>query len=120
MEKLHPAKPGEPNQVERVLTSRKVMVALAQLDGKTQYLGQDMRVLSRTAGVTDENNKYVLSPAVYAALTLYTAQAYQSKEQASLDRVQELIGKLQVAYLKADENDRSKYLEALHCLGVEP
>jgi len=120
MEKLHPAKPGEPSQVERVLTSRKVMVALAQLDGKTQYLGQDMRVLSRIAGVTDDNNKYVLSPAIYAALTLYTAQAYQSKEQASLDRVQELIGKLQVAYLKADEKDRSKYLEALRCLGVEP
>ncbi len=120
LEKLHPKKAGEPSQVERILTSRQVLVALAQLDEKTQYLGQDMRTLSRTAGITDDNNKYVLSPALYAALTLYTSQAYESKDQPSLDRVQTLIGKLQAAYLKAEEKDRSKYLEALRCLGVQP
>ncbi|MFO1463850.1 MAG: hypothetical protein U1F66_08720 [bacterium] len=120
LEKVAPAKFGEPKAVEKILVSRQAMIALSQLDGKEQYFGRELRSLSRVAGITDENNKFILSPAVYAALALYSTQAKQSKEERALGRVQELVAKLQIAYLKASDSDRSKYLEALRCLGQEP
>lgn len=120
LEHLLPAKPGEPGPVQKILTSRQVTVALALFDGQPTFRGHNTQDLGRIAGIIDENRKYVLSPAVYAGLTLYTAQAYETKGERALARVQELVGKLQVAYLKADEKDRAKYLEALRCLGVEP
>lgn len=120
LEHLLPAKPGEPGAVEKILTSRKVMVALAIFDGQKTFRGHSTEDLGRIAGIVDENRKYVLSAPVYAGLSLYNAQAHETKAERSLERVQELIGKLQVAYLKAEEKDRTKYLEALRCLGVEP
>lgn len=120
LDHLLPAKAGEPSAVEKILTSRKVMVAMALFDGQETFRGHNAQDLGRIAGVLDENKKYVLSPAVYAGLTLYTAQAYETKVERSMERVQGLIGKLQVAYLKADEKERAKYLEALRCLGVQP
>lgn len=117
---LMPSKAGEPQPTEKILSSRKTMVALALLDEQESYRGHKTEDIARLAGVMDEKRKFVLSPALYAGLTLYSAQAHQTQGARELERVQTLIGRLQVAYLRVDEKERPKYLEALRCLGVQP
>lgn len=120
LEKLHPSKDGEPSPTEKVLTSRQVLIGLALLDGKKEFLGRDALELGRVAGVLDEKNKYLMSPAHYATLSLYSQQVHQSADPASTDRLTDLSAKLKAAYLRAEGVDRPKLLEALRCLGETP
>ncbi|HKX13507.1 MAG TPA: hypothetical protein VJP40_10165, partial [bacterium] len=65
-------------------------------------------------------NKYVLSPAHFAALTLYGQQLRDSADPTAAERLSELSAKLQSAYLKAEPLDQPKLMEALRCLGENP
>ncbi len=120
LERIHPSKAGEPGPTDKVLTSRQVMVGLALLDGKKEFLGRNTMELARVAGIVDDKNKYVLSPAHYAALTLYGQQLRESVDPAAAERLTDLSAKLQSAYLKAEPLERPKLMEALRCLGETP
>ncbi|HEX5033939.1 MAG TPA: hypothetical protein VFW62_05615, partial [bacterium] len=71
-------------------------------------------------GVVDDKNKYVMSSAHYAALSLYGQQLRNSADPAAAERLGELSARLQAAYLKAEPVDQPKLMEALRCLGVSP
>ncbi|HKY64346.1 MAG TPA: hypothetical protein VJR29_13110 [bacterium] len=118
--KVHPSKEGEPDPTSKVLTSRQVMIGLALLGGKKEFLGRNTLEVARVAGVVDAKNKYVMSSAHYAALSLYGQQLRESADAAAAERLGELSAKLQAAYLKAEAVDRPKLMEALRCLGVSP
>lgn len=120
LEALMPAKSGEPSPEQKLLSSRKIMVALAMLDDQGLFNGASLSKTAHRAGLTNVSGDWILSDEWKTALSLYAAQAHESKDPKALEKLTKHTGRLLAEYLKAPESERKAYREAFACIGLNP
>ena len=83
-----PSKPGEANPEAKLLSSRKIMIALALLDGQGQFHGKSISKAAFRADLTNVDGDWILNEEWQAALSLFAAQATESKDEKALEKLQ--------------------------------
>jgi len=113
-----PSKKGEPSSEQKLLASRRLLVAINYLDGQSQFHGHDLAKLSKAAGIVDETGHLTLDDESIGALTLFAEQARQDEDGDLKEKLKQRSGELMSEYLTADEARKKRILLALNSMGV--